>query len=185
MKWGYKYNFIVVLFPFVLCASDKGVNIPLEYDPDQPGSLEEQFERWFYVTFENPSEPRCWFNEISPTLFRLNWRDKQTGALKTYDCLLDEAWILTYLIEDKVEGGLDRLRVDPHAEFGPGKERAITLAVLGNCTKCVDYLLERGDADDSLEWLLNIAETKNRVPAIQGLIKKRMIAIEGDKTEVP
>ncbi len=185
MKWYSKYCFIVLLLPFIVCASDKGVDIPLGYDPDQPESREVQFERWFRVTFVNPPEPRCWFDEISPTVFRLNWREEQVGVLQTYDCSLDEAWILTYLIEDKVEGGLDRLHIDSGAEFGPGKEQAITLAVLGNRAKCVHYLLGRGDADDFLDWLLKIAETKKRVPAIQGLIKKRIAAIQSDKTEVP
>lgn len=126
-----------------------------------------------------------WFENVDADTFRMNWKKDSDDVSKQYETSEGECWLLKYLIEDKVAGGLDRLKFDPKATFGPGKEQAITLAVLGNRTKCVDYLLERGDADDFLDWLLKIAETKKRVPAIQGLIKKRITAIQSDKTEVP
>lgn len=132
-------------------------------------------DAWCLMVLNPHSKSRYWFKMESEDSWSLNWRGED-GVEKRYETSEGECWLLKYLIEDKVEGGVDRLRFHPKARFGPGKERAVTIAVLGNRVNCVHYLLERGDADDCLEWLSRIAIEKERWPEIQEEIQQRIVA---------
>ncbi len=169
---------VLCFFSFFTCASDKDIGTPLGPDPDR--DIGAEFVAWWKETFEDPPKPVVWFEEKSPTEFQLNWKSKPVGAVKTYDCGLREAWILTHLVRDKVYDGIDQLNIGSKEQFGPHKQRAVSMAVAGNRKECACFLLANGHGDDILLDLWNAAH-ENIFVEMQHIVVKRMVAIGYDR----